>query len=56
MPLVAGLDFGGSAVKACVAEVDSGVVLSVAQRATETLYPAPGRAEFEPDVWWQRGH
>lgn len=55
MSVVAGLDFGGGAVKACVADVDSGDVLSVAQRATTTLYPAPGRAEFEPDQWWQAG-
>lgn len=53
MAVVAGLDFGGSAVKACVADVDSDAVLSVAQRATETRYPAPGRAEFEPDAWWR---
>lgn len=52
MSLVAGLDFGGSAVKACVADIDSGVVLSVARRATEMLHPAPGRAEFEPNAWW----
>lgn len=52
MPLVAGLDFGGGAVKACVAEVTGGAVLSVAVRATETLHPAPGRAEFEPGDWW----
>ncbi len=52
MPVVAGLDFGGGAVKACVADVDTGVVLSVAQQATQTSHPAPGRAEFEPDSWW----
>jgi sugar (pentulose or hexulose) kinase len=52
MSLVAGLDFGGGAVKACVADVDTGEVLSVAQRATETSHPAPGRAEFEPNAWW----
>jgi sugar (pentulose or hexulose) kinase len=52
MSLVAGLDFGGGAVKACVADVATGVVLSVAQQATVTSHPAPGRAEFEPDAWW----
>jgi sugar (pentulose or hexulose) kinase len=52
MSLVAGLDFGGGAVKACVAEVESGEVLAIAQQATGTLHPAPGRAEFEPRAWW----
>ncbi len=53
MPLVAGLDFGGGAVKACVADVERGEVLALAQEPTETQHPAPGRAEFDPDAWWQ---
>ena len=53
MPLVAGLDFGGGAVKACVADVDRAEVLAVAQEPTETSFPAPGRAEFDPDAWWR---
>ena len=53
MPLVAGLDFGGSAVKACVADIATGDVLALAQQPTETLHPAPGRAEFEPEAWWR---
>ena len=53
MPLVAGLDFGGGAVKACVADVDRGEVLAVAQEPTETSFPAPGRAEFDPHAWWR---
>jgi len=52
MSVVAGLDFGGGAVKACVADVDTGVVLGSAEQATETSHPAPGRAEFEPTAWW----
>ncbi|HKZ91953.1 MAG TPA: FGGY family carbohydrate kinase, partial [Candidatus Limnocylindrales bacterium] len=53
MSLVAGLDFGGGAVKACVAEIESGNVLSVAEQPTETRYPAAGYAEFEPAAWWR---
>ena len=52
MPLVAGLDFGGGAVKACVADTDSGEVLATAQEPTATTHPAPGRTEFEPADWW----
>jgi xylulokinase len=53
MSLVAGLDFGGGAVKACVADVPSGDVLAVTEQPTETLHPAPGRAEFDPQDWWR---
>lgn len=53
MSLVAGLDFGGGAVKACVADIASGAVLAVTQQATETQHPAPGRAEFDPGSWWR---
>lgn len=52
MTLVAGLDFGGGAVKACVVDLADRVVLAVEQRQTATLHPAPGRAEFEPAAWW----
>ena len=52
MSLVAGLDFGGGAVKACVARVSDGEVIAIAARSTETSHPAPGRAEFEPAAWW----
>ena len=55
MPLVAGLDFGGGAVKACVADIDSAEVLAVAQEPTETSFPAPGRAEFDPGRLVARG-
>lgn len=53
MSLVAGLDFGGSAVKASVADVETGTLLGLAERAMETVQPAPGRAEFDPATWWR---
>ncbi len=53
MSLVAGLDFGGGAVKACVADVERAEVLAVAQEPTETRHPSPSRAEFDPDAWWR---
>ena len=43
MSLVAGLDFGGSAVKACVAEITTGEVVATAARTTPAVL-APGRA------------
>lgn len=52
MALVAGLDFGGGAVKACVADVATGSVLALASRPTQVLHPGLARAEFDPDVWW----
>ncbi len=51
--LVAGLDFGGGAVKACVADIDSGDVVAFVQQPTQTQHPAPGRAEFDPGAWWR---
>ena len=53
MALVAGIDFGGGAVKACVADVASGDVLAVSQHPTEVQRPTPGRAEFDPGTWWR---
>lgn len=52
MRLVAGLDFGGGAVKACVADIGTGSVLAIGSRPTKVLHPGPARAEFAPDVWW----
>ena len=52
MRLVAGLDFGGGAVKACVADVETGALVAQAQQATPTLRPGPGRTEFDPTAWW----
>jgi sugar (pentulose or hexulose) kinase len=52
MGLVAGLDFGGGAVKACVADIETGALVAIAQQATPTHRPGPGRAEFDPASWW----
>lgn len=49
MTLVAGLDVGGSSVKAWV-HAPEGVLAQVAA-PTRTLRPAADRAEFEPDAW-----
>ena len=48
--LVAGLDAGGSLLKAWVAEV-GGRVLAQVSVPTPTLRPAPDRAEFDPATW-----
>lgn len=50
MQLVAGLDVGGSSVKAWVAEVGGGVVVEEV-RALPSLRPAPHRVELDPGVW-----
>lgn len=50
MLLVAGLDVGGSSVKAWVSELD-GPLRSTATVPTQTLRPAPHRAEMDPDAW-----
>ena len=50
MQLVAGLDVGGSSVKAWVAEVGGGVVAQEV-RSLPSLRPGPKRVEMEPDVW-----
>ena len=50
MSLVAGLDVGGSSVKAWVRDVDRGTTWQ-AQVPTTTSRPAPHRAEFDPQAW-----
>lgn len=52
MELAAGLDFGGSSVKAWVATL-AGNVLATASRPVETDRPRPETAEFEPESWWE---
>lgn len=52
MELAAGLDFGGSSVKAWVATL-AGNVLATCSRPVETLRPTPDIAEFEPESWWE---
>ena len=42
MPLVAGLDFGGGAVKACVADVATGEVVAMSRRTTPASRPGTG--------------
>ena len=50
MQLVAGLDVGGSSVKAWVAQVGGGVVAQEV-RALPSLRPRPDRVEMDPDAW-----
>ncbi|MEX2291659.1 MAG: FGGY-family carbohydrate kinase [Mycobacteriales bacterium] len=50
MQLVAGLDVGGSSVKAWVADLEGGVHAE-AVRTLPSVRPAPYRVEFEPAVW-----
>jgi len=50
--LVAGLDVGGSSVKAWVRDLDAGTTWQ-AQAATSTMRPAAHRAEFDPAAWEQ---
>jgi len=52
MALVAGLDYGGSSLKAWVADLETGAVLSAVTEPTETARPRPYAAEFSPADWW----
>lgn len=52
MEIAAGLDIGGSAVKAWVAALDGSAVLAVASRPLATVRTAGHRAEFDPATWW----
>lgn len=49
--LAAGVDLGGSAVKAWVAEI-GGSVVAEASHPVEVHRPRPGVAELEPTTWW----
>ena len=52
MALVAGLDVGGSSVKAWVADADSsGCLLAEVARPLLSLRPAPHRVELDPVAW-----
>jgi sugar (pentulose or hexulose) kinase len=55
MGLVAGLDVGGSAVKAWVAE-RGGAVLAAVNEGLATQHPSLHTAEFTPAVWWEACH
>ncbi len=53
--LAAGLDLGGSAVKAWAAEVEPGEAASdvvLASRPVAIIRPGPHLAELDPAVWW----
>ena len=50
--LVAGLDFGGSSLKAWIAELATGEVRAAVTEATATARPHPYAAEFSPSDWW----
>jgi len=52
MALVAGLDYGGSSLKAWVADAETGEVLSAVTEPTATARPRPYAAEFSPAGWW----
>ena len=52
MALVAGLDYGGSSLKAWVADLETGAVRSAVTEPTETSRPRPYAAEFSPAEWW----
>ncbi len=49
--LAAGLDLGGSAVKAWVAEV-GGTLVAAATETVVTQRPGPDRVELDPASWW----
>ncbi|MDP3712431.1 MAG: FGGY-family carbohydrate kinase [Mycobacteriales bacterium] len=51
MLLAAGLDLGGSTVKAWVADLETGACLASATVAVTTLRPGPHRAELDPVEW-----
>ncbi len=53
MEVVAGLDVGGSAVKAWVASLDGSTILSTATRPLATARMPDHRAEFDPERWWR---
>ena len=53
MTLVAGLDYGGSSLKAWVADLGTGEVHSAVTEPTATTRPRPYAAEFSPAEWWE---
>lgn len=52
MALVAGLDYGGSSLKAWVADLETAEVCSAVTEPTATARPRPYAAEFSPAEWW----
>jgi sugar (pentulose or hexulose) kinase len=53
MDVAAGLDIGGSALKAWVASLDGSALLATATRPLATARTADHRAEFDPQQWWR---
>lgn len=49
--VAAGVDLGGSSVKAWVAEI-GGTVVAEATRSVPVRHPRPGVAELDPECWW----
>ncbi len=52
-PLVLGLDVGTTAAKAILVDSESGAIVASATQEYPTLYPHPGWAEQDPELWWQ---
>ena len=52
-PLLLGLDVGTTAAKAVLVDGRDGTILAHAAQEYPTLYPHPGWAEQDPEVWWQ---
>jgi ribulose kinase len=52
MTLVIGLDVGTQGLRACAFTVD-GVKVAERVEPLTTRYPAPGRAEQDPEEWWR---
>lgn len=51
-PLLVGIDFGTTNIKAIVFDATGGIV-SAASVPTPTIYPRPDWAEYDPEVIWQ---
>ncbi len=52
-PLLLGLDLGTTGAKVVLVDGGDGTILAQAAQEYATLYPHPGWAEQDPEVWWQ---
>ena len=53
---ILGYDIGSSSIKAALMEAESGRTVASAlspKKEMEIIAPAPGRAEQDPEIWWQ---